>query len=182
MQIEKVWGEYKLGLKGFIHSKIANPTDAEDLLQEVLIKTFQNLHKINSQESIKSWIFQVANNAIIDHYRRNGKYTNEMLDEKLIFTEESEDAQKELSKCIEPFIRELPKETCELLTAIDLDGESQKAYAEAKGIKYTTLKSRVKKGREELRALFENCCTMSLDKDGNIIDFEEKPKSCNVCK
>jgi len=177
--IEKVWAEYKTGVKRFIKSKVSNQADAEDLMQEVLIKTYKSLDKLKSQNSIKSWIFQIANNTIIDYYRKNGKVSHEILEEHLMYEENSEDAKKALSKCIEPFIKELSKESSDLLTAIDLDGESQKEYAKENGIKYSTLKSKVKKSREELRTVFEDCCTMSFDKNGSIIDYKEKTnKKC----
>ena len=87
----------------------------------------------------------------------------------------------DLSHCIEPFLKVLPEELADLLRSIDLEGKSQKAYAQEMGISYSTLKSRVQKGRSELRGLFEGCCHYSLDKQGNIIDFEQKSDKCNKC-
>lgn len=48
-------------------------------------------------------------------------------------SEEDSDAQQSLSGCIEPFIKALPSQTAELLTAIELNGQSQKSYAEEHG-------------------------------------------------
>ena len=42
-----------------------------------------------------------------------------------------------------------------MLTAIDLQGMSQRDYAEQHGLNYSTLKSRVQKGRNDLRQAFE---------------------------
>ena len=64
------------------------------------------------------------------------------------------------------FIDALPEESARLLKAIDIEGESQREYAERVGIKYSTLKSQVKKGRGELRNAFEKCCKLSLDSSG----------------
>lgn len=84
-------------------------------------------------------------------------------------------------KSVSPFIRALPTESAELLTAIDIQEGSQKQYAEMHNISYSTLKSRVKKARDELKALFEACCHLSLDKFGNIIDCEEQEDNCTKC-
>jgi RNA polymerase sigma-70 factor (ECF subfamily) len=56
--------------------------------------------------------------------------------------------------------------------ATDINGESQKALAESMGISYSTLKSRVQKARMELRSVFDECCRMNLDAQGNLMDYE----------
>ena len=86
-----------------------------------------------------------------------------------------------LLRCLEPFIDALPKESAALLTAIDLEGQSQKAYAEEHGISYSTLKSRVRKSRSQLRTLFESCCQLELDSRGNVYDCDAKAGQCDNC-
>jgi len=180
MTLEKIWGEYRTALKAFLHSKIANPADVDDVLQDILIKTHKNMGQIRSHDSIKSWLFQVANNTIIDFYRSSAK-NNDLKEDDLWFSEEEAEIKSELSQCIEPFIHSLPESSAELLTAIDIQGESQKQYAESLGISYSTLKSRVQKARTELRGLFDNCCHMKLDAQGNLMDYEEKSNHCDGC-
>lgn len=70
MTLENLWQQYQTALKGFLHAKVVNNQDVEDILQEVLLKTHQNLSSVHDQTSIKSWLFQIANNTIIDFYRR----------------------------------------------------------------------------------------------------------------
>jgi len=62
-----------------------------------------------------------------------------------------------------------------------LNNVKQKDYAAANGLSYSTLKSRVQKGRSQLRDLFEDCCHLSLDKHGNIIEYQPKGDSCGKC-
>lgn len=45
LNLEQVWAEYQQALKSFLHSKVNNTADVDDLLQESLIKTYQNLDK-----------------------------------------------------------------------------------------------------------------------------------------
>jgi RNA polymerase sigma-70 factor (ECF subfamily) len=180
MNIEKIWSEYQSGLKAFLHSKVANADEVDDLLQEILIKTFNNFHTIKSEESIKPWLYQIANNSIVDFYRKQAK-SRDLTIEQLWYGEDDYDVKQSLRQCITPFINALPDETAALLTAIDIKEQSQKAYAEATGVSYSTLKSRVQKGRAELRALFEQCCHFSLDKQGNLADFDPKSDTCKNC-
>ena len=185
MKLEPIWAEYRIGIKAFLHSKISNSADVDDLLQEILIKTHKNIGNIRSQGSIKSWLFQIANHSIIDFYRRNKAFTEldqeDSLSESLWLEQQERDIKQELSVCIAPFIQALDEEDAELLTAIDIQGESQKQYAESLGISYSTLKSRVQKARSQLRDLFEGCCKMQLDAQGNLMDYDPHDSSCKKC-
>ena len=180
MNIETVWQEYRNKIKAFLHAKVSNPDDVDDLLQEILIKTFDNLHSVQSEAKIKSWLYQVANNAIIDFYRKRGRAAK-IEGEELWYEQSQESTEQALSRCIEPFINALPEDSSALLTAIDLHGQSQKDYAAEHGISYSTLKSRVQKSRERLRGLYEECCRLSLEKQGNVVEFDLKSGNCKGC-
>lgn len=183
MNINEIWLQYRATLKSFLHARISDSDEVDDLLQEILIRTFNNLHTVKSQSSIKSWLFQIAQRVIIDFYRKQGKRekSRQRITDDLWYEQEDIDAQKALSACIEPFIHALQREEAELLTAIDIEGQSQKEYADNLGISYSTLKSRVQKARKALRRVFENCCHLSLDRHGNITDFDPKSSNCKNC-
>ena len=186
LNLEQVWAEYQQTLKAFLHSKVSTTADVEDLLQEILIKTFQNLHKVQDASSVKSWLFQLANNTIIDFYRKHARQQRDSkIDaDELWFADldHSEEFKQKLSLCIEPFIQALPEQSASLLLAVDIKGQSQKALAEEQNVSYSTIKSRVQKSRGDLKNLFEQCCNLSLDKQGNVIDCELKPESgCGNC-
>ncbi|EGU40834.1 RNA polymerase sigma factor SigZ [Vibrio splendidus] len=186
LNLEQVWAEYQQTLKAFLHSKVSNTADVEDLLQEILIKTFQNLHKVQDASSVKSWLFQLANNTIIDFYRKHARQQRDSkIDaDDLWFADldHNEEFKQKLSLCIEPFIQALPEQSASLLLAVDIKGQSQKALAEEQNVSYSTIKSRVQKSRGDLKNLFEQCCNLSLDKQGNVIDCELKPESgCGNC-
>lgn len=180
MTIEAIWQEYKNQLSRFLHSRVANPADVEDLLQDILIKSHNNLHKLNDNKSVKAWLFNIANNTIIDFYRSKAR-RHELNAEDLWYEEAEADIKQELAQCVRPFIQALPASDAQLLTAIEIDKIPQKDYAEQHGLRYSTLKSRVQKSRKLLRALYDNCCHMSLDKDGNIVDYQHKSHTCRQC-
>lgn len=183
LSLEQVWGQYQQGLKKFLHSKVSNPDDVDDLQQEILIKTHQNLHTLKDADSVKSWLFQLANRTIIDFYRKRARYQrdSEIQAEDLWFEQQEDLIEQEMAKCIQPFVNALPQEQATLLSEVDLKGASQKQLADKVGLSYSTLKSRVQKGRVELRKLFEDCCTLQLDKNGSVIDCEVKSDGCGKC-
>lgn len=75
----------------------------------------------------------------------------------------------------------LDKENAELIASVDIRGQSQKDYAREHGVSYSTSKSRVQKSGHQLRELFEDCCYLTLDHRGNIIDCNSKSSSCKKC-
>lgn len=180
MNVESVWREYQMSLKIFLHKNVANPDDVDDLLQDILLKSYQNLHRIHDNKKVKAWLFRIANNTIIDFYRRRGRNQN-VEKEELWYSQSDKSVLHQLSLCVVPFISALPRQEAELLTAIEINGVSQKEYAVQHGIKYSTLKSRVKKSRQLLFNLYNNCCDLSLDEYGNLIEFQEKSVSCKQC-
>ncbi|QQX81141.1 RNA polymerase sigma factor SigZ [Shewanella sp. KX20019] len=180
MDVEKIWSEYQASLKAFLHRNVSNPDDVDDLLQEVLIKTYNSLSSVHDSKKIKSWLFQIANNSIIDFYRQRAK-GRDLTENDLWYNKPEEEVQQQLSSCIVPFISRLPEDDAAMLTAIEIDGMSQKEYAAIHDIKYSTLKSRVQKSRTQLHSLFDECCEFSIDKYGNVIDFQARNKSCSSC-
>lgn len=180
LNIQNIWTEYQSSLKSFLHSKVGNPDDVEDLLQEILIKTHKNLHSVKDNEKIKSWVFQIANNTIIDFYRQSNK-AHELSAEDLWYKQEEPQIIRELSLCVLPFIKGLPEEDADLLMAIEIEALSQKEYAARKNMNYSTLKSRVKKSRKKLYSLFSNCCDFSIDNKGNLSQFKQRSTSCSRC-
>lgn len=183
MTLEQVWREYQHSLNAFLHSKVANEADVEDLQQEILIKTYQNLGEVHNQASVKAWLFQLANRTIIDFYRKRARARRDgkLQAEDLWFEQETRDVQQEFEQCLAPFIQALPKDSADLLNTVELEGVSQKQLAEQQNISYSTLKSRVQKGRSELRKLFEECCDLTLDKRGNVIDYQPRGQGCSGC-
>ncbi len=181
MNFEKIWSKYRDGIKTLLHSKVSNPADVDDLLQDIQLKTYQNLHALKSQDSVKSWIFQISNHTIIDYYRKRAKPQYETIIENLHCTEKDTNIQQNLSQCIRPLIKALPQKAQALLMTIDLQSLSQREYAKKFDLKYSTLKSRVQKSRLQLRSLLEDCCNLSFDRRGSLIDCEEKSNNCKKC-
>jgi len=177
MNIETIWQEYRLSLRGFLASKISNQADVDDLLQSILIKTHKNLGTLKDEDRVKPWLFQIANRVIIDFYRQQASRRN--LKAEDLWYEEY--AENELIRCIEPFIQELPEKYANLLRSIELNGQSQKEYAKANHISYSTLKSRVQKSRHALKKLFEQCCSIQLDSTGNAIGCDVDSEGCGKC-
>lgn len=174
---EIIWTKYNGDLKRFILSRINDKDEANDILQEVFIKVHTGIDKVRENEKIRSWVYQITRNAIIDHYRK----TKIKVDiDKVELAEEKQVENSTMVNCIEPHISKLPEKYREAITLVEIKGYSQLKLAEALHISYSAAKSRVQRGRELLKSYFESCCNVVADKYGNIISHTEK-KDCKLC-
>ena len=65
------WQAYRTSLFHFVLKRVANPADAEDLVQEVLVRAYTNFATLQDATKVRPWLYQIARNAIIDFYRRH---------------------------------------------------------------------------------------------------------------
>jgi len=63
---------YENKLKKYI-LRISNfsPDEIEDLLQDIFISVYQNLNSFNQNLSFSSWIYRIAHNKVINHWKKN---------------------------------------------------------------------------------------------------------------
>ena len=186
MDIQKIWQEYRDQLRQFLRLKIDNPSEVDDLLQEILIKTYHHLNTIKEPDKLPAWLFQVTRNMLVDYYRKSGtERLRPNLDEKAMWVDseldDDEHVRQELTTCIRPFLNQLPDPYREAIEAVDLQGASQKELAVQMGLSHSAIKSRVQRGRRMLKAMFQECCRYTLDVRGNLVDFEVKSSSCQTC-
>ncbi|MCT4559427.1 MAG: RNA polymerase sigma factor SigZ [Pelagimonas sp.] len=177
--VTDIWRAYETRLRRFLAKRVSNPADAEDLLQDIMLRVTRGLCDLGDQDSLQAWLFRIARNAITDFYRQNARPDPHPDD--LWHHADDPATRHELERCVAPFIDGLPKPQATLLRAIDLEGRSQKDQAQALGIPYSTLKTRVQTARSALRHSFETCCAFERDRRGGLMSFDAKSKACKKC-
>ena len=178
--VNTIWSGLNDHLQGFISKKVLDKDTAQDIVQDVFLKFQTKIGTLKDEEKVTSWIFQIARNAINDHYRKQQRTMSEELGDEDLKEEVFEvDETKELSRCVSHMISSLPEKYKEALMLSEMEGLSQKELADKLGISYSGAKSRVQRGREKLKELFLQCCTISADKYGNIIEYQKKDCSDN---
>ncbi len=180
-KIELIWKEYYSQLLKFILKSIPDKDTAEDILQNVFIKILSNIDSLKDSTKLKTWIFQITRNAIIDHFRESKAAKSIPLDLKDEDDEIKNDITEEVGTWIFPFIKTLPEKYQEALILSELNGMSQKDLATHLGISYAGAKSRVQRGRTMLKERLTQCCIFHSDKYGNIMDYEHNPDNCESC-
>lgn len=176
-----VWAELTARLRPFVARRVA-PADVEDVLQEVFLRVQTNLARLRDADRFGPWVYRVARSAIIDHHRAaarhappRGPESPAPVEELEAASDEEDDAEAEVCRCIAPFVARLPSPYREAITLTELEGLSQQEAAGIVGASTTAMKSRVQRGRDRLRAMFLACCEIALDPRGRVIGCAPRP-------
>ena len=172
-----IWKEFNQQLLRFIKARVNNAETAEDILQEVFIKIHKSVHKVRDDKKIASWIYQITRNSIIDHYRKK-KVDSTTLNFEEFLPEEINKSVIDFTKCVKPFILQLPEKYKDVLLKTTYAKISQKDYALQNSLSYSATKSRVQRGRQQLNELFNQCCTIEADKYGNVLSASNRNCDC----
>jgi RNA polymerase sigma factor (sigma-70 family) len=164
----------KTRLRNFIRRRVADPSDAEDILQEVFFELVETYRLMKPIEQVGAWLFRVARNRITDLFRKRKPEasTNDPVAEEegeFLTLEDllpSRDAGPEAAYArtvllaeLEDALEDLPDEQREVFLAHEIEGRSFKDLAAETGLSVNTLLSRkhyaVIHLRERLRAVYD---------------------------
>jgi RNA polymerase sigma-70 factor (ECF subfamily) len=179
--LEHIWHEFADRLRRFIRSRVADSQTAEDILQDVFVKIQGRLDQLQAPAKLESWIYLIARNAVIDHYRTR-KETVEVPETLAVESETSNGDAEELKAAFRRMIYSLPEPYREALVLTEFDGLTQQQLADRLGISLSGAKSRVQRGRAQLKKMLHECCTFEFDRRGKVIDCTPRQKAdCSEC-
>lgn len=170
--VPAIWLAHKKELYNFIYKRVKDRELSEDILQEVLLKVYKFCLSKNGVRNLRSWLFQIAQNTIVDHYRKSSKYTDRDVPD--VAAEDENMAYKEAVNFIEPMLGFLPEEYSVPLKMADIDGIKQAEIAVKLGLTLPATKSRIQRARQLLKAEFITCCNFETDAQGNLVSFDIK--------
>ncbi len=177
--IEELWLKLGNKLKAFILSKVHDETTADDILQEVFLKIHSKIDTLNDDTKIQSWIYQITRNLVVDYFRSIKKDRQQLL---YPFENEEDSSNEFMVETLQDMVKmmdDLPQKYCEALCLTELEGMSQKVYAEKIGISYSGAKSRVQRAKKMLKDMLMKCCHYQFDKYGTVIGIY--PANCCCC-
>lgn len=171
-QAADLWLQYQEGLQRYLQLKVQDEDTANDLAQEVLMKLYKSCCSEREIRQARSWLFQIAHNVVIDHYRRQARLTPDLPAEQVELSETS--VWQEMIPYVEPLLRMLPEKYAEPLRLADIEGLTQPQVAERLGLGLSATKSRVSRARRLLRDQIQECFHLDANSDGELTDFRVK--------
>ncbi len=149
----------------FIRSRLGADGEAEDLLQNSLLRALQRGDELRRSERAVAWFYRVLRNAIADHYRE--KKSDHAAVEQLVMEISASGAdgatppadwEAAVCACFRGLLRTLKPRYAEVLRRIDLEGESKAAVAKALKIRVATMDVVLHRARRALRERLEIFC------------------------
>ena len=138
---------------------LGNPTDAEDLLQEIFLAAHRKLESFRGESALGTWLYRLAMNLCLDHLRsratRSGQLTDSLDDEfGLADVGSRRLAERTVAKMdLERALAQLPNGCRTAFVLHDVEGLEHREVGAALGIAEGTSKSQVHKARMRLRAM-----------------------------
>jgi RNA polymerase sigma factor (sigma-70 family) len=170
-QLSDIVAEQRSRLSNFIRRRVPDPSDAEDIVQEVFYELVEANRLLMPIEHVTGWLYRVARNRIIDLFR---KKKPERFSDAAVENEDGEILQVEdllpspdagpealyirsvLLDELELAIEALPDEQREVFIAHEIDGRSFKELSAETGISMSTLLSRKRYAVLHLRERLQN--------------------------
>jgi RNA polymerase sigma-70 factor (ECF subfamily) len=181
------WQDVAAQLRPFLAHRVA-AADVDDVMQDVWLRVQRGLPGLRDEERFTSWLFQIARSAVADHQRVRARHplTDAQTETEAAAepTDDDREAARSLACCISIFVARLPSPYREAVTLVELEGLTVREAAEMVGVSVSGMKSRVQRGRAQLRQMFDECCEIALDARGKVIDYTPRPRppSCDSCK
>jgi len=161
-QLTDIVNRERSRLRSFIRRRVADPRDAEDVLQDVFSTLVEANRLLMPIDHITGWLYRVARNRIIDLFRSRTMEPLELEDllPSGLAGPDEEYARAALMETLEQAIAELPPDQREVFIGHELEGRSFKQMAAATGVSINTLLSRkryaVLRLRERLRQTYDD--------------------------
>ncbi|WP_299012898.1 sigma-70 family RNA polymerase sigma factor [uncultured Photobacterium sp.] len=165
----RAWQAHQHSLLSWLYKYTENDALAEDLLQEVFLRAMCKDKSFCDIENAKAWLFRVANNLVIDQSRQRSFVP---LDELDIEQEQQETAVVDsLTQCLPRVLNELAPKDRDILKACDIQGMTQKEYAEHHDMTLVATKSRLQRARQKLKRQLSQSCQVKLDEYHKVCCF-----------
>jgi len=150
-----------------------NPADAEDVLQEALLKAYRGYHTFKAGTNLKAWLYRILTNTFINKYRQRSRRPSEVelgeLEDLYLFkrlgesgtggasrSAEEEALDQFVDLDIKAAVEALPENFRLPVLLADVEGFSYKEIAEIMDVPIGTVMSRLHRGRKQLqRALWQ---------------------------
>lgn len=140
-----------------------NPEDAAEAAQEAFLAAWQGLRFFRGDSSFSTWLYRLTSNACVDLLRREGRHRaaagpslddeelNRDVPDSTVPSPQEEAERRELRAQIEEGLRALSPEHRQVLVLREMHQLSYDEIADALDLDVGTVKSRISRGRKQLR-------------------------------
>jgi len=151
--------------RSFLRRRVGDDALAEDLLQHSFMRAVQQEHRVEQPEQVVAWFYRILRNATVDYYRARAADDRKMeafIQELAVTGTDKTPALDELRPtvcaCLQRILPNLRPAYADVLSRIDLEGESPVSIAKQLGMTANNLTVRLHRARQALRKRLEESC------------------------
>jgi RNA polymerase sigma-70 factor (ECF subfamily) len=142
-------------LRRYARALLRNPVDADDLVQQTMLRALSKLHLWQPGSDLRAWLFAIMHNEHVNEVRRairNQKIVASLVTETGCTGNQHASLQlRDLKNALD----RLPTEHRSVLLLIGLEGMSYEEAAEIRHVPVGTIRSRLSRARSVLRQLMD---------------------------
>jgi len=170
--------QYRSRLVRYIRHMIRDDAEAEDLVQETLLRAHLQQGSLRDPTALQAWLFKMATHVCIDRLRQKAGTVNREVQtpvEDLPLADKDRPSpfaivqQDEMSECVQRHLADLPDSQKAVLLLHDVDRLTAAEIAQFLRLPLTTVKMRLHRARKRLQDALKNACEFGRDDRGVFI-------------
>ena len=177
--------EHRDALLRLCYKMTGSREEAEDLVQETLLKAYSKFGTFQLRSSIGTWLYRIATNACLDHqrerkpwdldrrfewFRENDELAKNVEQSLFLNPERAAEVKEVAATCINCITMSLPAKQRAAIVLCDQAGLSREEAANAIGASVASVKTELHRARKAMTEVFEHHCALVDQKN-----------ECNAC-
>ncbi len=163
-------------------SMVRDPVEADDLTQETFLRAHRNSGTLQDAGAVSTWLYRIATNVCLDRWRqraRRAPLEDEAAPEDLELADPDVPSLQqtvergEMSGCVQRYLEGLPDSYRAVILLHDLNELTAPEISETLGVSLATVKIRLHRARQKLRAALGSACEFSHD-ESNVLVCEPR--------
>ncbi len=149
--------------------------EAEDLVQDTLLKAYLHIAEFELRASMRTWLFRIATNACLDHqrgkkpwdldrrwqwFRENGELVQQLEQTLYLSPERAAEVKEVAATCVTCVTMSLPAKQRAAITLCDQLGLSREEAAKTIGASVASVKTELHRARKKMTDVYEHHCAL----------------------
>lgn len=148
----------------FVRRKVRSGADAEDLVQQAMVRAAERVHTLVSPEKRQAWFYRILRNTLADHHAQ-WALREKKLHELALEAAEATPEEVASCACSLGLMARLNPDYREMLTRIDIDEESIGEIARERGLTENNVSVKLHRARKSLRDELLTFCGVTSAKE-----------------
>lgn len=165
----KTWNDNEKLIFNWLVKQTQDQQLAQDIMQDVFLSSMKNPNRFCNLDDAKSWLFKVVKNRYIDVLRK--QILNEEIDDNVPSHKIEQDTVVQMQTCLPIILPMLSPSERSVIELCDLQGLTQKQYAQQYDLSSSAVKARLLRARKKLKTLLIEQCQVKKE-DGVVCCFK----------